>query len=255
MHPAPSGTGAAFDARTQLAELERQWKRALNPPMSRARRRATAAATQRATQRIEPVLASLSHVTQELAVAHKRFRTEAEGDTVKLAIAIARRVLHRELATDPEAILGLVIAAFQKLNARETHRLRLSPSDTGTLQQYRERLALPPGLEILPIIATRRQRIFETSRGDLDASVDTQLAEIERGFADVIRRRPDVPGLCSGSSEDRHAAMAGRVRDLVGLLVASDGPATAVGDSARFAPAGDASSVRKWSASATAASC
>jgi len=31
--------------------------------------------------------------------------------------------------------------------------------------------------------------IFETSRGDLDASIDTQLGEIERGLADVVRRR------------------------------------------------------------------
>ena len=109
---------------------------------------------------------------------------------VKLAIAIARRVLHRELSTDPEAILGLVIAAFQKLNARETHKLRLSPSDAQTLQQYRDRLDLPPGLEILSESSlTAGSAIFETSRGDLDASVDTQLAEIERGFADLMRRR------------------------------------------------------------------
>ena len=31
--------------------------------------------------------------------------------------------------------------------------------------------------------------IFETSRGDLDGSVDTQLSEIERGFTDIMRRR------------------------------------------------------------------
>jgi flagellar assembly protein FliH len=36
----------------------------------------------------------------------------------------------------------------------------------------------------------RGSAIFETSRGDLDASIDTQLLEIERGFTDIIRRRP-----------------------------------------------------------------
>jgi flagellar biosynthesis/type III secretory pathway protein FliH len=29
--------------------------------------------------------------------------------------------------------------------------------------------------------------LIDSSRGVLDASVDTQLAEIERGFADVVR--------------------------------------------------------------------
>jgi flagellar biosynthesis/type III secretory pathway protein FliH len=32
--------------------------------------------------------------------------------------------------------------------------------------------------------------IFETARGDLDASVDSQLREIERGLADCLRKQP-----------------------------------------------------------------
>ena len=78
----------------------------------------------------------------------KRVRAEAEDDAVKLAIAIARRVLYRELATDPEAILGLVKAAFSKLNARETQRLRVSPADAAVIQEHRAKLQIPPGLEI-----------------------------------------------------------------------------------------------------------
>lgn len=149
-----------------------------------------AAGAQKAAQRIDPAIAAFNKMTQEVASVRKRFRAEAEEDTVKLAIAIARRVLHREIATDPEAILGLVIAAFQKLNARETQRLRVSPADTAILQEYRAKLALPPGLEIsadasLPVGSV----IFETSRGEMDASVDTQLGEIERGFADIVKRR------------------------------------------------------------------
>jgi flagellar assembly protein FliH len=117
-------------------------------------------------------------------------RAEAEDEAVKLAIAIARRVLYREIATDPEAILGLVKAAFGKLNARETHRLRLSPSDVATIQEHRVKLQIPPGLEIATDGAlTPGSAIFETSRGDLDASVDTQLAEIDRGLTDALKRR------------------------------------------------------------------
>ena len=39
------------------------------------------------------------------------------GGHVKLALAIARRVLHRELAVDPDALHGLVLAALEKLQA------------------------------------------------------------------------------------------------------------------------------------------
>ena len=36
----------------------------------------------------------------------------------------------------------------------------------------------------------RGAAIFETAQGSLDASVDTQLNEIECGFADLMRRSP-----------------------------------------------------------------
>jgi flagellar assembly protein FliH len=156
----------------------------------RGRHEAEAAANQRAVQKMEPVMAGVSRMLQELAGLRKKFRADAEQDTVRLAIAIARRVLHRELMTDPDAILGLVIAAFQKLNARETHRLRVSPSDAAAIQENRSRMELPPGLEISPDASLAPgSAVFETSRGELDASIGTQLAEIDRGFADLVRKQ------------------------------------------------------------------
>jgi flagellar assembly protein FliH len=149
-----------------------------------------ASAQQRAQQKLDPVLHGLNAMIAELASLRKRVRAEAEDDAVKLAIAIARRVLYRELATDPEAILGLIKAAFSKLNARETHRLRVSPSDAIVIQEHRAKLQIPPGLEIAPDQSlTTGSAIFETSRGDLDASIDTQLSEIDRGLTDALKRR------------------------------------------------------------------
>jgi flagellar assembly protein FliH len=149
-----------------------------------------AAANQRAQARLDPILTGLNGVIADLTGMRKHFRAQAEADTVSLAVAIARRVLNRELATDPEAMLGLVKAAFHKCDARETHKLRVSPQDAGAIRDQRERLNLPPALEVIEDGGLLRgSAIFETSRGDLDASVDAQLGEIERGLADVLRRR------------------------------------------------------------------
>ena len=149
-----------------------------------------AAASQRAQARLDPAIASFGAIVNELAGLRKKFRSEAEEATVSLAMAIARRVLHRELASDPEALLGLVKAAFQKCDARETHKLRVSPADAAAVQEHRARLNLPPAVEIVADASLARgSAIFETSRGELDASFDTQLGEIERGLADVVRGR------------------------------------------------------------------
>jgi hypothetical protein len=120
----------------------------------------------RANARLEPVLAGLSSVIAELAGARQRFRAEAEEATVALAISIARRVLHRELSADPEAILGLVKAAFQKCEAKETHRLILSPADAESVREHRSRLRLPQAVEVISDAGFQRgAAVFETSRG------------------------------------------------------------------------------------------
>lgn len=149
-----------------------------------------ATAEQRAGALAAPVLANFGSIVQELAAARKHAREEAEGSMVKLALAIARRVLHRELTTDPEAILGLVRSGIDKLSAREIHKLRLSPGDARIVQDNRGDLAIPQGVEISADAGLPPgSAIFDTLRGELDLSVQTQLEEIERGFADLVVQR------------------------------------------------------------------
>jgi flagellar assembly protein FliH len=139
-----------------------------------------------------PVLSSFGAIVQELAAARKNARHEAEESMVKLALAIARRVLHREMATDPGAILGLVRSGFDRVSAREIHKLRLSPGDAQIVLDNLADLAIPQAVEICRDAGLAvGSAVFETTRGELDLSVHTQLEEIERGFADlVVQRRP-----------------------------------------------------------------
>jgi flagellar assembly protein FliH len=195
----PASGPTAQNSRPRAAEAAPVTESRLSEQEAEARTRAAynqglaageAAALQRMQQKLDPVLNGLNAMIAELASTRKRVRAEAEDDAVKLAIAIARRVLYRELSTDPEAILGLVKAAFSKLNARETHRLRVSPSDAAAIQEHRAKLQLPPALEVASDGSlTPGSAIFETTRGELDASVDTQLSEIDRGLTDVMKRR------------------------------------------------------------------
>lgn len=148
------------------------------------------AAAQKAQAKLDPVIASFGAMVNDLSATRNKLRSEAETAAVALAMEVARRVLHREAAADPEAILGLVKAAYQKCDARSTERLRVSALDAESLREHRARLNFPPALEIVPDRnLARGSAIFETTRGDLDVSIDTQLAEIDRGLADVLKRR------------------------------------------------------------------
>jgi flagellar assembly protein FliH len=148
-----------------------------------------AAARQEIANQVEAMQANLARSIQEFSGLRQRFRHEAEEDTVTLALAVARRILHRELTIAPEALLGIVKAALEKIEAREVHRVRIRPDDASMVKQFLDKLGLPQRVEVVsdPGLA-RGAAILESSRGALDASVDTQLAEIERGLADLVRR-------------------------------------------------------------------
>jgi len=173
----------------QIQEIELAWQARVQQAREEAFAKGEAAAEHSAAARLDPVLKRFTQTIDELAGLRRRCRSDAEQDAVKLAVAVAHRILHRELSVDPEAVLGLVHAAFTKIDARETHRLRLHPEDATLLRQNFERMENAPKVEILADPSIERGgAIFETSRGSLDASLSAQLKEIERGFTDIVRR-------------------------------------------------------------------
>ena len=131
----------------------------------------------------------LAPILGELVALKRRVREEAEGDLVKLSLAIARRILHRELNADPESIQGIVHAGLQKLSNREVSRVRVTPSAHDAVRSALERAGVAAGITLTADPKMKNGEIvFETVLGDLDASIDTQLGEIERGFADKLGR-------------------------------------------------------------------
>ena len=66
-----------------------------------------------------------------------------------LALAVARRILHRELTVAPEALLGLVKAALDKMEAREVHQVRFRPEDAAMVRQFFEQMGLPQRVEVI----------------------------------------------------------------------------------------------------------
>ena len=80
-----------------------------------------------AAAELQPVMDRLSRSLSELASIRTRVRKAAEADLLKLAIAVARRVLHRELTLDPGSIEGLIRVALEKLESRELCRVRVHP--------------------------------------------------------------------------------------------------------------------------------
>ena len=124
----------------------------------------------------------------ENAASHKsRLRQEAERDVVGLALAMARRILRRQFQVDEEAILGLVKAAFENASLREITEVRVNPQFAGVVQNHLQSIGAPVSIRLTADGSLELGGVIvETSRGYLDASAESQLDEIGRGFADAV---------------------------------------------------------------------
>ncbi len=185
-HGSDPRESSALQAR--IAELERELERREQAALRKGLEQGRAAAGQEAAAQLKPVLDRFAQTINELSSHRRQLRRDAETDLVRLAVAIARRVLRREISADPDALRGLVKAALEKLEGREIERVRVHPADAEAIKQHLDHARLTARFEVIPEPRLERgAAIFETTRGNLDASVETQLDEIQRGLIDRIR--------------------------------------------------------------------
>jgi flagellar assembly protein FliH len=173
-----------------LAQLQKQCEQKVREAHAAGQREGEASGRSRAGADLQPAIDRLARAVEEIGGMRGRLRVEAEADMVKLAMAIARRVLRRELAIDPDALHGLVLGALEKLHGQEICRVRVHPSHAGLVSNSLRQNSASAHVEVVADPSRELGAvIFETQRGNLDASVESQLKEIERGLADRLRRQ------------------------------------------------------------------
>jgi flagellar assembly protein FliH len=120
------------------------------------------------------------------ALERERYMHAVEQEVVKLALAVAARILRREAQMDPLLLTGAVRVALGQLSATTEVRLRVPPAE---ISLWSEAMALLPNLAVKPkILAGEGMRlgdcVIETELGTVDLGIRAQLGVIERGFFD-----------------------------------------------------------------------
>lgn len=175
--------------RTELERVRAESDRACHEATAAGKRDGELAVKQAFEQQWDEELTKLRHMMKEVSEIGPKLRCQAEEELVRLAIAVARRILHRELTIDIDALTGLMKTAFDRLNQREIQQVRTDSASLAVVERIVGQLGLPNPVKVVADGRLRRgSLIIETKRGQLDASVETQLQEIERGFVDIVRQ-------------------------------------------------------------------
>lgn len=133
--------------------------------------------------RAEAMLRRLSETIQELAEVRRAMVHQTERQMVQLALAIARRVVRREVALDSDLTLTMARVALDRLGDSTSLTVRLNPDDFEATCRRREALLAGSHVTVTPDASVSRGGcLVQSDFGYVDASVDAQFQELARAL-------------------------------------------------------------------------
>lgn len=181
-------------------EFERHQQQLVEQARQQGYAQGEAAAREQASREMAVLEQRVARTVEECASLRPRLRRQVEQQAVELALAIARRILYRQIQMDPEALTGLVRAAMDKVGARDVTQIRVTPAQVRAIQSVLASLGTPHAVQVIPDPSLEwGSLIIGTQSGELDVSVQTQLDEIERGFADLCAADVTLPAVIRSS--------------------------------------------------------
>jgi len=187
----PAGRSAAYKAPDPSAAAA---SAAMREAQMRESGRQQGEAEQRAKfeEQLMRERAAVAKALMDFARDRAAYYRRLEEEAVRLALSIARKILHREAQVDPLLLMGVVKVALEKIEGATEVALLVHPQRAA---DWRRQLAsvMPAGkpLEIVedPALEPDQCRL-RTSMGTADLGLEGQLKEIEAGLTDLLAARP-----------------------------------------------------------------
>lgn len=133
--------------------------------------------------RVDAAAAALAAAGRGLEELGERIREDAVAEATALAVEIAARVLRAEVAARPERVAEVVRGAIRRAADRSRLVARVNPGDLAACRAAAPRIMEQMGgISRLEVVDDPRVSqgscLLETPAGDVDATIESQLARI-----------------------------------------------------------------------------
>ncbi len=143
--------------------------------------------------RVRELMGRLNSAILGIEDAQKKLILSTEHEAVELALAIAKKIICREVETDSSIILNVVKEALKKVVNHDKIKILLSPSDFQFMTEYNSENS--ENIEDFEGVVfeddssiTNGGCIIDTNFGDIDARIEKQLQTIEDAFNAEIKK-------------------------------------------------------------------
>lgn len=188
---------APMPAATDMAALERE---AFTKGYAQGER----AGAEAGASRIDAMVRRLATTLDELQALRRDLVRRSERDVADLAMAIARRIVMRELALDQDLLLTMARVALDRLGDVATASIHLHPDDYAAVAASRgAAAAVTSGVEVLADPAVRRGGcVVQSEFGSVDVGAAAQIDELTHALFDEDARAPESRpiGLCDDAA-------------------------------------------------------
>jgi flagellar assembly protein FliH len=172
--PPPAVDIAQHQAR--LASLERE-------AFAKGYEQGERAGAEAGAKRAEAMLRRLAETIQELAEVRRSMVRQTERQMVQLALAIAKRIVRREVALDSDLTVTMARVALDRLGDSTSVTIRLNPDDFEATCRQREAMLAGSHVTVTPDASVSRGGcLVQSDFGYVDASVDAQFQELARAL-------------------------------------------------------------------------
>lgn len=138
---------------------------------------------------------TMQNAIAQLEKANARWQAELELGAVRLSLAIARKIIQKEVGTAPDVILYVVRETLKRAGSISQATLVCHPRDIALLEAADVAWKLPQtteasiGFRADPDIAPGGC-VLETENGQIDARIETQLLAVEKLLFGTDAKRP-----------------------------------------------------------------
>jgi flagellar assembly protein FliH len=183
--PAPSSAARAAtrtphdpepEGRPSFAELERE---AFMKGYAQGERSGAEAAAHRG----EATLRRLAQTVEDLAGLRTELILKTERQVVELALGIAARVLHREIALDRELLVAMARIALERLGENTAATIRLNPEDYALIGAKLQASDSSMVRVVADPLVSSGGCLVQSDFGLIDVGIDAQIGEMASALA------------------------------------------------------------------------
>ena len=180
---------SALKAREQA--MQQELAAAVEAARAEGFRQGATHAQEAATQAVEKERATVLSALQDFEGQRGDYFRRVETEVLRLALSIARKVLHREAQMDPLLLAGVVRVALDQMQAGARVVLRAPSASADVWQKFcAQHYQGQRTVEVVVDNDLEGDRVLlQAEVGSSEISLDNQLQEIESGFFDLVRDR------------------------------------------------------------------